>query len=207
MTDTLEAHLRALSLCRRCPRMTAPPITSGPIRSRVLLVGQAPGAREPALGKPFAWTAGKTLFRWLYEATGLDEERIRQQIYIAAVCRCFPGRNPKGGDRVPSSAEIDACRPWLEAEMDLLRPRLVIPVGKLAISQFLEVDRLTQVIGRCHSKLSWQNRHFDLIPLPHPSGASTWHRMAPGKALTQQALQLLANHSCLRSPLVKARDR
>ncbi len=198
MTKALQAHLHALSQCRRCPHMASSPIIPGPVKSRVVFVGQAPGAREPALGKPFAWTAGKTLFRWLHEATGLDEEAIRQRVYIAAVCRCFPGRNPKGGDRVPSLLEIEACRPWLEAEMDLLRPQLVVPIGKLAISQFIEVDKLTQVIGQCHRDFAWQNHHhFDLIPLPHPSGASTWHRMAPGKALTEQALQLLAKHPAL----------
>jgi D-alanyl-lipoteichoic acid acyltransferase DltB (MBOAT superfamily) len=72
----------------------------------VLLVGQAPGVREPVAGKPFAWTAGKTLFRWFEEAVGLTEEAVRKKIYFAAVCRCFPGKAPGGNDR---SATIRSC--------------------------------------------------------------------------------------------------
>jgi uracil-DNA glycosylase len=189
----LEEHLEALSKCRRCSGMQPPPITPGPVCSRVLLVGQAPGAREPVLGRPFAWTAGKTLFKWMKEATSLDEERV----YISAVCRCFPGKNPKGGDRVPNQTEIAACRPWLEAEMELLKPKLVLPIGKLAISQFMPVNKLVDVIGDCHADIKWRGHRFDIVPLPHPSGASTWHRMAPGKALTEQALAVLATHPAI----------
>ena len=74
--------------------------------SKVILVGQAPGDKEPVLGKPFAWTAGKTLFRWFEESCGLTEARFRSSIYMAAVCRCFPGKKLSGGDRVPSLAEV-----------------------------------------------------------------------------------------------------
>ena len=195
--ERLEDHVRDLAVCERCPSMHRPAIVTGVVQSKVLLVGQAPGAREPVLGKPFAWTAGKTLFRWMFEATGLDEETFRQRVYIASVCRCFPGRNPKGGDRVPSEIEIENCRPWLEAEMQLLQPDLVIPVGKLAISQFVPVRKLVDIIGVTYSRLDWRGYRFDLLPLPHPSGASTWHRMEPGKILTFQALELLAAHPAI----------
>ncbi|MEN9019968.1 MAG: uracil-DNA glycosylase family protein [Verrucomicrobiales bacterium] len=177
--------------------MHRPSIVTGPVQSKVLLVGQAPGAREPVLGRPFAWTAGKTLFRWMQEATGIGEDIFRQRVYIASVCRCFPGRNPKGGDRVPNEIERANCRPWLEAEMRLLQPHLVIPIGKLAISQFMPVGKLVDVIGVNYSNMEWQGFRFDLLPLPHPSGASTWHRMEPGKLLTVQALELLAAHPAI----------
>ncbi|MGB8467323.1 MAG: uracil-DNA glycosylase family protein, partial [Terrimicrobiaceae bacterium] len=112
--------------------MHKPAVTGRPIRSRILLVGQAPGIREPLLGRPFAWTAGKTLFRWIESALGWDEETTRSRIYFAAVCRCFPGKDPRGGDRVPDEQEITACSRWLKREFELLQPRLVLPVGKLA---------------------------------------------------------------------------
>lgn len=180
--------------------MAPPPITSEPVASRVLLVGQAPGAREPKLGKPFAWTAGKTLFRWLEQATGMNEESLRQRLYIAAVCRCFPGRTASGGDRVPNQKEINACQPWLEAEMRLLRPHLVLPVGKLAICQFMPVSTLSEAVGRCLPQFRWRDHPpFDLLPLPHPSGASTWVHQNPGKALTATALDLLASHPAMRA--------
>lgn len=173
--------------------MHRPAVSGGPVASRVLLVGQAPGAKEPVLGRPFAWTAGKTLFRWFHEATGLDEAAVRDSIYFAAVCRCFPGKGSSSGDRVPSPAEIAACRPWLDAEMALLRPGLVIPVGKLAMQLFLPPAPLTEQIGRTF-RGEWNGHPFDLIPLPHPSGASPWPRIEPGKTLLAQALRKLAEH-------------
>src|SRR3954462_7714270 len=120
----LEAHQRALRCCTRCPNMARPPIVGGAVVSRVLLVGQAPGDKEPALGRPFAWTAGKQLFKW-FAPLGLSEADFRARVYIAAVCRCFPGKNPKGGDRVPSPGEVMNCRPWLEREIELLEPALI----------------------------------------------------------------------------------
>lgn len=124
---------------------------------------------------------------------GLEEEAFRQKVYMAAVCRCFPGKNPKGGDRVPNNEEITNCSEWLQSEFDLLRPELVIPVGKLAIAQYLDVKKLADVIGRSFT-LSIYEQQVDLIPLPHPSGASTWHRMEPGMTLLQQALLLIEKH-------------
>ena len=194
----LRAHVEALHACRKCARMESAPVSGGPVRSKVLLVGQAPGVREPQLGRPFAWTAGKTLFRWFEEACGVGEDVFRANIYMAAVCRCFPGKHPKGsGDRVPDDAEIANCAPWLEREITLLRPELVIPVGKLAITQFVEAKTLAEVIGR-RIPLERAGVRFDLVALPHPSGASTWHRMEPGKSLLAKALRLLGQDPAMR---------
>ena len=161
--------------------------------SDVMLVGQAPGIREPVAKKPFAWTAGKTLFRWFEESAGLSEEMVRAKIYFAAVCRCFPGKAPGGSDRVPNPEEIANCSSWLDREIEILRPRLVVPVGKLAIAQFIPVEKLDGIIGRTFrvARSGWR---FDIIPLPHPSGASPWHRIAPGRELLQQALKLIVRH-------------
>ena len=122
--------------------MQSSPVTGNPVYSPVMLVGQAPGDKEPVRGRPFAWTAGKTLFQWFQDACGMPEKTFRQRVYMAAVCRCFPGKKPQGGDRVPSQEEIAACAHWLQAEMGLLTPRLVIPVGKLAIAQFIAYQSL-----------------------------------------------------------------
>jgi uracil-DNA glycosylase len=94
---------------------------------------------------------------------------------------------------VPSQEEIAACAPWLKAEMDLLTPQLVIPVGKLAIAQFIAYQALEVHIGHC-VRCRYAGHEFDLIPLPHPSGASPWPRQEPGKSLLRQALQLIAAH-------------
>ena len=173
--------------------MHTPVVIGEPSLSKVLLIGQAPGVKEPVLQRPFAWTAGKTLFRWFRESTGIEEADFRRLIYMAAVCRCYPGKNPKGGDRVPDATEIENCAGWLEEEIKILKPRLLIPVGKLAIQQFLEFGKLTEVIGETF-RMKKFGGSFDLIPLPHPSGASTWHRMEPGKSLTQTALKTIRDH-------------
>lgn len=188
----MRTHRAALANCNRCPNMTGPVVTGSPILSPILLIGQAPGDKEGGFGKPFAWTAGKTLFKW-FERIGLDEERFRQRVYMAAVCRCFPGKNPKGGDRVPSPGEIGNCSVWLRAEIDLLKPSLILPVGKLAISQLMPVNKLNEVIGRIHP-VTFHGHRAEAIPLPHPSGASTWHRTEPGLTLLESALAALNQH-------------
>ncbi|MDA3869819.1 MAG: uracil-DNA glycosylase family protein [Gammaproteobacteria bacterium] len=188
----IKKHQQALHQCRRCPQMMPPPIVGLPVASKIILVGQAPGEREEALGKPFAWTAGKTLYKWL-ATIGLEEEAVRRKVYIAAVCRCFPGKKSKGGDRVPDREEVERCRSWLQAEFDILQPALIIPVGKLAIAQFVDVDKLVDVVGTSFSR-EIDGHVADIIPLPHPSGASTWHGRSPGKELLQQALKRIKQH-------------
>ncbi len=192
---------RRMEPCRRCPEMI-PPVVHGPaIDSRVLLVGQAPGPREGSFGRPFAWTAGRTLFRWFEEATGADEERVRAGIYFAAVARCFPGKAKGGGDRKPSPVEIANCRGYLEEETALLRPDLVIPVGTLAIAEVLgHTGRLVDIVGTT-CRAEYFGRDVDVIALPHPSGASTWHRTQPGIGLLAEAMRLLAEHPAVRDAL------
>jgi uracil-DNA glycosylase len=197
-TRTITRHLTSLQACTLCPRMHRPVVVGRPVASRILLVGQAPGDKEPKLGRPFAWTAGKTLFKWFHEALGWTEDETRDRIYFAAVCRCFPGKKPAGGDRVPDEDEITNCSRWLAAEMALLQPALVLPVGKLAITRFLPAAPLNDLIGRT-LRISHRGHPMDCIPLPHPSGASPWHRMEPGKTLLRQALALVAKHPAVRA--------
>jgi uracil-DNA glycosylase len=189
----LARHVQRLRACQKCPGMGKPVVSGGAVLSEVLLVGQAPGDKEPVMGRPFAWTAGKTLFQWFEGSFDLNEARFRSSIYMAAVCRCFPGKKETGGDRVPDRDEIENCSEWLEAELELLKPRLVIPVGKLAIEQFLAMSRMDRVVGKQFA-VKAGGISFDLIPLPHPSGASPWHRMEPGKSLLRGALSLIGRH-------------
>lgn len=191
-SDLLSLHLDAVRACTLCPAMHRPAVVGRPAPGRILLVGQAPGVKEPILGRPFAWTAGKTLFRWIESATGWTEEETRERVYFAAVCRCFPGKAPKGGgDRVPDPDEIANCAQWLRREFELLRPSLVLAVGKLAISQFQPFALLADVVGRT-LPITYAGHECELLPLPHPSGASTWHRTEPGKTLLALALAQLA---------------
>jgi len=173
--------------------MIRPVVVGEPVASAVMSIGQAPGIKEGPAGRPFAWTAGKTLFSW-FDSIGVDEASYRRHVYMAAVCRCYPGKSQKGsGDRVPSLDEIAACRSWLDMELDLLKPKLIIPIGKLAIAQLMPVDKLKDVIGKCF-QISIKGQDTDVVPLPHPSGLNTWFRTEPGKTLLADALAIIQEH-------------
>jgi uracil-DNA glycosylase len=168
-----------LADCRRCD--LAPgvrPVLSPARAPRAMLVGQAPGKSEISDGIAFSGPAGRTLFRWLARA-GIEEDRFREHVYIAAITRCYPGPHPSGrGDRVPSPAERTRCAGWLARELAIVRPALVIPVGRLAIDRVLGTEPLDRVVGRT---LGCRVDGVDttVVPLPHPSGASGWLH-APG---------------------------
>ena len=184
----LENHCRALAACRRCEHgADIRPIVSLARRPQVMLVGQAPGKIETTGGRAFAGRAGKTLFRWLAQI-GLEEESARQRIYIAAITRCYPGPSPSGrGDRVPSLAERTNCASWLDDELRLVRPRVLIPVGRLAIERFLPRLALEELIGREH-EVQHVGGTSVAIPLPHPSGASSWIHQRDHMALLSRAV-------------------
>lgn len=180
--------------CRQCGHPPeVQPIVSIARSPKVMLVGQAPGKVEAAGGAPFSGRAGRTLFRWL-GSVGLDEATVRSRVYIAAITRCYPGANASGrGDRVPSPAERTNCSKWLTAELRIIRPSLIIPVGRLAIDAFLGPRPLDEVIGREHS-VTQDVRRTVVVPLPHPSGASSWIHTPVHKKLLGDALELIARH-------------
>ena len=166
-------------------------IFSGGIGARILLIGQAPGITEKEAGRPFNAGSGTRLFRWLAEA-GIDETWFRASQYMTAITKCYPGRVKSGsGDRVPSRAEQSLCRPYLEAEIALIDPILILPVGRVAIGLFyptsLDLDEIIgtekQVDGR------W------VVPLPHPSGASRWHQLAENRERVRRAIELIRMHT------------
>src|SRR5207249_4789282 len=108
------------------------------------------------------------------------------------------------GDRVPNGAEIAQCRPWLEAEVALMKPALIVPVGRLAIEQVLGTrpGSLAEVIGRAHH-VKFLGQRAEAIPLPHPSGVSSWHKLEPGKGLLAEALALIVSHPAWRAAFAR----
>ncbi len=189
----LATHHLALSACRRCADagyfIGSTPISTLNAGATFMTVGQAPGRHEAEVThRPFSGPAGKRLFRWLAQA-GFDEAEFRATQAMVAITRCYPGPHPAGrGDRVPSRTEQALCAPWLEAELALIRPRVLIPIGGLAISKFLGHDTtMTDLIGQ----------RFELdgrivVPLPHPSGASQWFNVPENKVRLGRALEILA---------------
>jgi uracil-DNA glycosylase len=152
-----------------------------------MLVGQAPGVTEAQAKRPFNASSGRRLFQWLAEA-GFEETDFRSRYYVTAVTKCYPGKHPKGkGDRKPSRAEQRLCRPFLERELSLVQPRLLLAIGGLAIETLTaERLRLTEAVGRVFVV---DGRR--ILPLPHPSGASLWLNQAENQARLQRALLLL----------------
>lgn len=184
---SLASLQRDNAVCRACAEagypLESPPVFAGRAGQRAVIVGQAPGALEGAERRPWRGRAGRTLRRWLE----LDEEAFYATFYCTSVTRCYPGKHPDGrGDRPPSPREIELCRFWLDWELRLLRPLVVVPVGGLALRYVLGLDRLTACVGR----------RFDFgdaaaVPLPHPSGASGWLNDPANRNRLARALALL----------------
>ncbi len=191
-----EAFGRLAARMRRCRKCGLGPGVRAVFgrfdRPGWMLVGQAPGTREAALGRPFAGPAGRRLFDWLARA-GFDEEEFRSCCYVTAVMKCFPGKGARG-DLRPSRRQVENCAPFLAAELALVRPRVLIPVGGLAIERFLGKVKLADVVGRA-LELPVAERTTKVIPLPHPSGASAWTNAAGNQRLVRQAIDLVRAES------------
>jgi len=187
----LHAEMRA---CRRCleagHQVTPPAVFSGQAGARIMTIGQAPGITEVQAGRPFNAGSGRRLFQWLAGA-GIEEDWFRRTQYMTSVTKCYPGRaNGGSGDRVPTRAEQALCRPFLEREIALIDPALIIPIGRLAIDLFYpRRHSLREIIG---TQLQVDGRW--IVPLPHPSGASRWHQLEANRALIRQAVALIREH-------------
>jgi uracil-DNA glycosylase len=180
--DLLEEHRVAVRACSRCfPSGDNAPVVDVPKRTGLLLVGQAPGSTEVTTRLPFTGPAGKRLMGW-FERAGLS----REDVYLSALCRCFPGKAKGGGDLAPSRAMMQNCRPHLLRELELLRPEVVAPVGGLAIKELLGITRLSEAVGE-----TVRRDGIVYVPLPHPSGASTWLNAPENKERLYRALATL----------------
>jgi uracil-DNA glycosylase len=151
---------------------------------RILLIGQAPGLKGSRLTRPFVGSSGARLRDW-FEAGGIAREDFWRKIHFGAVTRCYPGRVPGArGDRLPSPAERDLCRPWLDELVDLIRPEVVVLLGLLAIRTALgPVPSLSSVVGTAP-----EVGGVRYLPLPHPSGVSRWLNEPPNIEAVARAM-------------------
>jgi uracil-DNA glycosylase family 4 len=196
---SLQREQRACTRCADAGHITrAHPVFSGRAGQRILLVGQAPGPVEHDQSRPFAGRAGRQLMRWFVRAGFRDEDDVRDRIYMTAMTTCFPGRRPDGaGDRRPSAAEVALCAPWLDGVIASLRPRLIIPIGSLALERFLPARRLDDVIGAAYTPAGIPVAGSPaappvIVPLPHPSGQSRWLNDPARLALLDRAIERLS---------------
>jgi len=187
----LRVQLQECRLCLQAGYEIFPrAIYSGGIGARIMIIGQAPGITEKDAGRPFNAGSGTRLFQWLAEA-GIEESWYRRTQYMSSVTKCYPGRSKSGnGDRAPSKTEQELCRPYLEQEINLVDPKLIIPVGRLSIMRFYSPKlTLAKIIGT--------QKQLDgrwVVPLPHPSGASRWHQLEENREKVRQAIGLIREH-------------
>ena len=194
-TDSTEEALDRLHVemrtCRQCAKagfsITPGAVISGPASARLMIVGQAPGSTECESGRPFSGPSGARLFEWLAQA-GWDETPFRNTHYMTAVTKCYPGRSANGkGDRAPTRAEQKLCAPFLEQELALVQPEVIVPVGSMATRRFLGSVRLTDVVGTVVE----DDLDRCILPLPHPSGVNLWLNRKENQERVTQALELL----------------
>ena len=184
---SLASLQRDLRVCRACVE-AGYPLESWPVRNDrfdqpAYMYGQAPGIVEGEERRPWRGRAGKTLRRWLE----LDEDEFYSTFYCASVTRCYPGRPASGrGDRTPTPREQALCAFWREWELRILRPRLIVPVGGLAIRRLLRISGLAGCIGE-----TFELDGAAVVPLPHPSGASGWLNAPANRELTARAAELI----------------
>ena len=179
--------------CRACAEAGYPleslAVLEGHEGQKAYILGQAPGIVEGQERRPWRGRAGQTLRRWLE----MEEDEFYATFYCASVTRCYPGRAPGGGgDRTPTAREQELCAFWREWEFRVLRPRLIVPVGGLAIRQLLGLTSLDAAVGE-------QFEHDDAVavPLPHPSGVSRWMNLEENRARVERAVELI--HAELRA--------
>jgi len=189
--EAIKALQQRIRCCRLCEEHgyipKARPLVGGRPDDRIMVIGQAPGQRSIAKGRSFSGPGGTILQKWLEQA-GFPPGYLHSHVYLSSLTRCDPGRNPRGdGDRRPSPSEIALCKPFLDAELQLLQPRAVLLVGTMAIETFFGKVKLEEVIG------TYQEREGMLfLPLPHPSGVSRWLNDPEHLKLHQRALEILA---------------
>src|SRR4051794_40352660 len=173
--------------CRACVEAGYPleslPVVEGRPAQRAYILGQAPGIVEGEERRPWRGRAGATLRRWL----AMDEEEFYATFYCAAVTRCYPGRAASGrGDRTPTPREQQLCAFWRDWELRLLRPRLIVPIGGIAIKRLLGVEGLAGCVGQ-----RYEHDGATVVPLPHPSGASSWLNAPANRELVTHAVQAI----------------
>ncbi|HEY8775269.1 MAG TPA: uracil-DNA glycosylase family protein [Gaiellaceae bacterium] len=184
---SLASLQRDLRVCRACVEagfhLESLPVSNEHLGQRAYMYGQAPGVIEGQERRPWRGRAGKTLRRWLE----LEEDEFYRTFYCASVTRCYPGRALSGrGDRTPTPHEQELCSFWTDRELEVLRPRLIVPVGGLAIRRLLGISGLAASVGR-----RYELDDAAVVPLPHPSGASSWLNAPANRELTAQAAALV----------------
>jgi uracil-DNA glycosylase len=156
--QVLASEAATCTRCRLAEGRTQVVFGMGDQAAPLMFIGEGPGQEEDRQGLPFVGRSGKLLDQLLHEELGITRERC----YIANVVKCRPP-----GNRDPKPDEIDSCRPYLVQQLDLIRPRVVVTLGRFAAQWLLETtEGITSLRGR-----SYPFAHGVLIPTLHPAAA------------------------------------
>ncbi len=154
--ERLYERVRGCDLCPLWTTRTNPVPGEGPIDAEVMFIGEAPGVNEDRQGRPFVGAAGQFLDE-LFAAAGLT----RGGVYICNVLKCRPP-----GNRDPLPGEIDACRDFLDEQIDLVDPLVIVTLGRYSMAKFFP----NQTISRIHGQAKEVARRF-YVPMYHPAAA------------------------------------
>ncbi|HEX6939567.1 MAG TPA: uracil-DNA glycosylase [Longimicrobiales bacterium] len=168
---TLHALFQAMACCTRCDlarERTQVVNGVGPASAEIMFVGEAPGADEDRQGAPFVGRSGRLLDRLLV-ANGLE----RRRVFITNVVACRPP-----GNRNPRAREIQAHAPWLEEQIRLVAPRLIVTLGRIALTYFIPKARVTRIRGTPQT-IERNGRSITLLPLLHPSAVLRRRELLP----------------------------
>ncbi len=147
----------AVAACRKCElhrNRTKAVFGEGHPRARLMFIGEGPGSEEDQTGRPFVGAAGQLLDRMIAAM-----QFRREEVYIANVVKCRPPQN-----RVPAPAESQACLPYLERQIELIQPEVIVLLGNTPLQHLLGMDGITRVRG------TWQHyRNISVMPTFHPA--------------------------------------
>ena len=159
VAKALEELNRQIAVCQRCQlgkmRTRAVP-GEGPPDARIMFIGEAPGFHEDRQGRPFVGAAGKFLDE-LLASIGLK----REEVFIANVIKCRPP-----GNRDPRPEEIAACRPYLDRQIELIKPRIIVTLGRFSMARYFPGESITRIHGQPR-----RDRGVIYYPMFHPAAA------------------------------------
>jgi uracil-DNA glycosylase family 4 len=140
----------------------------GPARARLMLIGEAPGAKEDLAGVPFVGSGGRLLDQ-LLERGGVD----RSEVFVTNIAACRPPQN-----RPPRPGEIAAHAPWLEEQIRLVRPEVITTLGRVSLTYFIPKAKITQMHGQVQ-RIERDGRQMLLLPTYHPAAALRNRELIP----------------------------
>lgn len=154
----LEKKAPKLPLARRAEDIVP---GEGPATAEVLFIGEAPGAEEAIQRRPFVGRSGQLFRRVLNRESGINPE----QVYISNIVKVRPPDN-----RDPNIEELAAYKPYLDAEIEILQPKLIVTLGRFSMNKFLPGAKISKIHGRLH-RVSWDGKVNYVLPMYHPAAA------------------------------------